>query len=102
MVDGSIRALFSFGGMFSLSYVNVSVGMYTITYISRKRIMYGVKFWYQLLLGIVIVMICGSFFAISLTQCMASYASFLIYGWAYPTPFHLCKMHLQWIQKLCL
>ena len=35
------------------------------------------------------VMVLGSFFAASLAQCMVVSASFSLWGWAYPTPFHL-------------
>ena len=49
MVDGSIHGLFSFGGIVGFLFVIVSIGMCTITYISKKGFVYGVKFWYQLL-----------------------------------------------------
>ena len=63
----SIRGLFNFGGMVGSSYISVFAGMCMITWISGKGLMRGVKFWYQLLFGIVrMVMVWGSFFAASL------------------------------------
>ena len=46
---------------------------------SKKRLVYGIKFWYQLLIGIVfMVMVCESFFATSLIQYMAVWVAFLV------------------------
>ena len=72
MVDCSICSLFSYGSISGCLYIIVSTGMCAITCVCRKRPIYGMKVWYQLLLRIVnIVMVLGSFFAANLAQCMA-------------------------------
>ena len=35
------------------------------------------------------VMVLGLFFAANIAQCIAVSASFSLWRWAYPTPFHL-------------
>ena len=79
MVEGSMHGLFNFGGMVGSSYISVFVSMYMITWISGKGPIRGIKFWYQLLSKIVsMVMVWGSFFAASLAQCIAFWASVLL------------------------
>ena len=52
----------------------------------------GVKFWYQFGSGMIsMVAVNGSFFAASLAQWIALWASISLCGWAYPIPCHLCE-----------
>ena len=77
MVDGSIPALFSFGGMIGSLYVTICAGICAITCVSEKGPKYGVLFLYHLLSGMVsIKMILWSFFAANLAQCMVVLAPF--------------------------
>ena len=58
--------------MVGLLYDNVFARMCAITCVSRKKPTYGVKFWYKLLLRmLIIVMVYGSFFATGLAHSMA-------------------------------
>ena len=68
MVESSVRGLFNYGGMVGSSYISMSASMCMITWVFGKGLMRGVKLWYQLLSGIVsMVMVWGSFLAVSLT-----------------------------------
>ena len=67
MASVSIHDLFNFGGIVGFSYVIMFASKYAFTYVSRKDPMYGMGFWYQLLLGMVsIVMVLQSFFVANL------------------------------------
>ena len=45
MVDGSIHDFFSSNNIVDSLYVILSIGMCTITCVSRKNLIYGVGFW---------------------------------------------------------
>ena len=88
--EGSVLGLFSSGGIVGSSYVMVSAAKWAIMCVSGKGPVCGVKFWYQLLSGIMsMVTVFGSFLANSLAQCKACCASVSLCGWAYPIPLHL-------------
>ena len=90
MVEGSMCGLFSSSSMVGSLYISMYAGMCMITWISEKRPMKGVKFWYQLLSGMVsMVMVWGSFLAASVVQCIVFWASVSLCEWTYPIPFHL-------------
>ena len=90
MVEGSICGLFSSGDMVGSSYISMSASICMIIWIFEKGPMKGVKFWYQLLSGIVsMVMVWGSFFATNLAQYIAIWALTSLCGWVHPTPLHL-------------
>ena len=89
-VESSFLGVLSSGGIVGSSYVIVSAANWAMTCVSGNGPEYGLGFWYQLVSGeISIVMVCESFSAARRAQCMACCKSIELWGWAYPTPFHL-------------
>lgn len=72
MASGSIRGLFSSGGIVGSAYVMVSAVKWAITCVSGNGPVCGEKLLYQFISGmVIIVMLFGSFLAASLAQCIA-------------------------------
>ena len=53
MASGSICGLFMFSEGVGLSYVMVSAEKWVMTCVSRNGPLYGDRFWYQLMSGII-------------------------------------------------
>jgi hypothetical protein len=92
IVSVSMRgSLFSSGGMVGSKYVMVSGGNWMMTCVSSNVVLYGILFVVQSSFGMVRIVVVSWFpFVASRAQCMAFYIFYLLCGWAYPLPIHLC------------